>query len=47
MGLPVMEKTIFKVFAIFSHGGNLGHVTLTININFEDVQGSSKRFIFS
>ena len=23
-----------KVFAIYSHGGNLGHVTLTIYINF-------------
>ena len=23
-----------KVFAIYSHGGHLGHVTLTIYINF-------------
>ena len=23
-----------KVFAIYSHGGHLGHVTWTININF-------------
>ena len=29
-----MEKKILKVFAIYSHGGHLGHVTLTIYINF-------------
>ena len=27
-------KKIFKDFAIYSHGGHLGHVNLTININF-------------
>ena len=28
------EEIILKVFAIYSHGGHLGHVTLTIYINF-------------
>ena len=28
------EEDFFKVFAIYSHGGHLGHVTLTIYINF-------------
>ena len=28
------EEKIIKVFAIYSHGGNLGHVTWTIYINF-------------
>ena len=31
--LLVLEKKIVKDFAIYSHGGHLGHVTLTININ--------------
>ena len=26
-----------KVFAIYSHGGHLGHVTLTIYINFHSL----------
>ena len=35
MGLLAREKKIFlKVFAIYSHGGHLGHVTLTIYIKF-------------
>ena len=34
IGLLVLEKKIFKSFAIYSHGGHLGHVTLTIHINF-------------
>ena len=46
IGLLVLEKKIqvgngdfkqedfLKVFAIYSHGGHLGHVTLTIYINF-------------
>ena len=29
-----MEKKILKVFAIYSPGGHLGHVTWTIYINF-------------
>ena len=27
------EEEVLKVFAIYSHGGNLGHVTLTIYTN--------------
>ena len=27
-------EDFFKVFAIYSHGGHLGHVTWTIHINF-------------
>ena len=35
IGLLVLEKKIFKVFFyLYSHGGHLGHVTLTIYINF-------------
>ena len=30
----VLEKKILKVFAIYSDGGHLSHVTLTIYINF-------------
>ena len=30
IGLPVLEKKIFKVFG---HGGHLGHVAWTIYIN--------------
>ena len=33
IGLLVLEN-ILTVFAIYSHGGRLGHVTLTIHINF-------------
>ena len=33
IGLLVLEK-IFKGFAIYSYGGNLGHATMTIYINF-------------
>ena len=28
------EEDFLKVFAIYSHGGHLGHVTWTIYINF-------------
>ena len=28
------EEDLLKVFAIYSHGGHLGHVTWTIYINF-------------
>ena len=28
------EDRFLKVFSIYSHGGHLGHVTLTIYINF-------------
>ena len=28
------EEDFLKVLAIYSHGGHLGHVTLTIYINF-------------
>ena len=28
------EEDFLKIFAIYSHGGHLGHVTLSIYINF-------------
>ena len=31
---PSASEEDFKVFAIYSHGGHLGHVTWTIYINF-------------
>ena len=34
VGFLVLEKNILKVFGIYSHGGHLGHVTLTIYVNF-------------
>ena len=34
IGPLVLEKKMFKAFAIYSHGGHLGHVTRTIYINF-------------
>ena len=34
IGLPVLEKKIFKVFTIYGRGGHLGHVTWTIYTNF-------------
>ena len=34
IGLPVLEKRIFKVFTIYGRGGHLGDVTWTIYINF-------------
>ena len=34
IGLLVLEKTILKGFAIYSHGGHLDHVTWTIYTNF-------------
>ena len=33
IGLLVLEKNILKVFAIYSHGGHFGRVTLTIHMN--------------
>ena len=36
------EEDFFKVFTINGHGGHLGHVTLTIYINFRSPsQGGS------
>ena len=37
IGLLVLKKKIFKSFAIHSHGGHLGHVTLTIYANFHSL----------
>ena len=34
IGLLALEKNVLKVFAIYRHGGHLGHVTLTFNKNF-------------
>ena len=35
IGLPVPEKKIFKVFfAIYGHGGHLGHVTSIMSSDF-------------
>ena len=34
IGLLVLEKSSFKVFTIYGHGGHLGHVTWTIYIIF-------------
>ena len=34
IGLLVLKKKILRVFAIYSHGGLLGHVTMTIYTNF-------------
>ena len=31
------EEDFFKVFAIYSHGGHLDHVTLTIYIDFHSL----------
>ena len=31
---PLVLEKMFKVFAIYSHDGHLGHVTRTIYINF-------------
>ena len=36
------EDDFFKIFAIYSHGGHLGHVTLTIYINFHFLFGLPK-----
>ena len=35
IGLLVLKKKILKVFAVYSHGGHLCHVTLTIYANFQ------------
>ena len=34
IGPLVLGQKIYKVFAIFNHGGHLGHVTWIIYINF-------------
>ena len=34
IGPPVLEKKIFKVFAIYGHGGHLGLVTSIMLRNF-------------
>ena len=34
IGLPVPEKKILRDFTIYGHGGNLGHVTSIMLINF-------------
>ena len=41
MGLLVLER-ILKVFAMYSQGGHLGHVTLTIYTNVLPSQGYTK-----
>ena len=33
IGLPILERNIFRVFILYGHGGHLGHVTWTIYIN--------------
>ena len=32
---PGSEEEVLKVFAIYCHGGHLGHMTLTIYANFQ------------
>ena len=34
IGLPVLEKKIFKGFTIYGHGGHIGHVTRIMLANF-------------
>ena len=34
IGLLLLEELSFKVFTIYVHGGNVGHVTQLICINF-------------
>ena len=34
---PVLKKDFFKIFVFYSHGGHLGHVTMTINANFHSL----------
>ena len=34
IGLLVLKKFFFLIFDIYSHGGHLGHVTMTIYVNF-------------
>ena len=34
---PCSGEDFLKIFAIFSHGGHLGHVTLTIYANFHSL----------
>ena len=34
IGLLVLKKKILKVFDVYSHGGHLGHMNLTIYTNF-------------
>ena len=35
--LLVLKKKIFQNFVIHSHGGHLGHVTMTIYVNFHSL----------
>ena len=42
IGLLVLKKKIFKVFAIYRHGGHLGHVTVTIKFGFHWPSGFSE-----
>ena len=37
IGLLVLEKKILKDFAVYRHGDHLGHVTLTIYMNFHSL----------
>ena len=37
IGLLVLKKKIFKIFVIYSHGGDLGHVTMTFYANFHSL----------
>ena len=34
---PGSEEDCFKIFVIYSHGGHLGHVTMTIYANFHSL----------
>ena len=34
IGLPVLEKKIFKGFIIYGRGGHLGHVTSIMSADF-------------
>ena len=31
------EEVFFKIFVIYSHGGHLGHLTMTIHANFHSL----------
>ena len=31
------EEVFFKIFVIYSHGGHIGHVTMTIYANFHSL----------
>ena len=40
------EEDLFKAFAIYSHGGHLGHVTWTIYTNFRPLRMLHMKFEF-